>query len=95
MLLVWRQVQHDICGRNQFFIGAHRKPIFSRILPGLAFLLDRLCTQCVGHIQATVTQVQTLIQALRDEGVNQETLEGIVYRNAQEALGAAMDAAQG
>ena len=64
MLLVWCQVQNQVCGGDQFFVGTHGKAVFSRVLPGLALLGNGFRAQGVGNVQAAVAQVQTLVKAL-------------------------------
>ena len=64
MLLVWCQVQHDVSGREQLFVGAYGEAVFGGVLPRLALLGDGSVAQRVGHIEAAVAQVQTLIQTL-------------------------------
>src|SRR5690606_4254495 len=64
VLLVRSQVQNQISARNQFFVGANGEAVVSSVFPGLAFFSNRFLTQGVADVQAAVTHVQTLVQAL-------------------------------
>ena len=64
VLLVRSQVQHQIGGRDQLFIGADHEAVVGGLLPGGALLGDGGLAQGVGDVQPGVAHVQTLVQAL-------------------------------
>ena len=64
VLFVWRQVNHQVCLGDQFFVGTNFKTIFGRFAPGRTLLSNRFFTQGVGDIQTGVTHVQALVQTL-------------------------------
>ena len=64
MLLVWRQVNHQVSLRDQLFVGTHFEAVFGRFTPGSTLLSNGFFTQCVGDIQTGVTHVQALVQTL-------------------------------
>ena len=65
VLFVRRQVNHQVGLRDQLFIGTDFEAVFGRFTPGSALLGNRFFTQRIGDIQAGITHVQTLVQALR------------------------------
>ena len=64
VLLIRRQVNHQIRLRDQLFVSADFKTVFGRFTPGSAFLSDRLFTQGIRDVQTRITHVQTLVQTL-------------------------------
>ena len=64
VLLVWCQVTNQISCWDQFFVSADNETVFGSVFPGLTLLGDGCFTQSVGNVQARVTHVQTLVQAL-------------------------------
>ena len=64
VLLVRRQVNHQIRLRDQFFVSTHFKTVFGRFTPGCALFGNRFFTQSVGNIQTRITHVQALVQTL-------------------------------
>ena len=64
MLLVRRQVNHQIRLRDQLFVGTHFEAVFGRFAPGGTLLGNRFFAQGVGDIQTGVTHVQALVQTL-------------------------------
>ena len=64
VLLVWRQVNHQIRLRDQFFVSANFEAVFGRFTPGCALLGNRFFTQSVGDIETRITHVQALVQTL-------------------------------
>ena len=64
VLLVRRQVNHQIRLWDQFFVSTHFKTIFGRFTPGRALLGNRFFTQSVGDIETRITHVQALVQTL-------------------------------
>ena len=64
VLLVRRQVNHQIRLRDQLFVGAHFEAVFGRFTPGSTLFGNRFFTQGVGDIQPGVTHVQALVQTL-------------------------------
>ena len=74
VLLVRSQVQHQIGGRDQLFIGADRKAVVGGFLPGGTLLGDGGLAQGVGDIQPGVAHVQALVQALGTTAHNHHLL---------------------
>ena len=64
VLLVRCQVEYQVGLRDQFLVGAHGETVLSGVLPGLALLGNGAVAQGVGYIQATVAQVEALVEAL-------------------------------
>ena len=64
VLLVWRQVNHQIRLRDQFFVSANFEAVFGCFTPGCALLGNRFFTQSVGDIETRITHVQALVQTL-------------------------------
>ena len=64
MLLVGCQVQYHIGVGHHFFIGAHLKARFGGLDPGRPLFFDGFLAQGVGDIQAAVSEVEPLIEAL-------------------------------
>ena len=64
VLLVWRQIQYEVSCRDQFFVSTNCETILGGILPGVPFLIDSRLPERIGHIKATISKVQTLVQPL-------------------------------
>ena len=64
VLLVRRQVNHQVSLRDQLFVGTHFEAVFGRFTPRCALLGDRFFTQRIGDIETGVAHVQALVQTL-------------------------------
>ncbi len=64
VLLVRRQVHDHVGLGDQFLVGTDGKAVFGGVFPGLALFLNGFGAQGVGHIQARITQTQSLVQPL-------------------------------
>mmetsp|Transcript_19762 Transcript_19762/g.59135 ORF Transcript_19762/g.59135 Transcript_19762/m.59135 type:complete len:484 (+) Transcript_19762:258-1709(+) len=64
VLLVRRQVQHQICVRDELLISPDRKAIGCGVNEAGALAVDGLLPQRVTHVAARISHVQPLVQAL-------------------------------
>ncbi|MNU96885.1 hypothetical protein D3C71_869380 [compost metagenome] len=64
VLLVRGQVQYQISGRDQIFIGTNHEAVVGGLLPGGALLGDGGLAQGIGDVQPGVAHVQALVQTL-------------------------------
>jgi len=64
VLLVGGEVEHDVCGGQQFFIGADGEAVLRRVLPRLTLLCDGRFAERVGNVKAAVAKVQALVEPL-------------------------------
>ena len=65
VLLVRSQVQDHVCLRNKVFVGTNREAIFRCTQVRWTLFGDGRLAERVGYIQATVAEVQALVETLR------------------------------
>ena len=72
VLFIRGEVHHDVSGRKHFLVGANGETIFGSVEVGLALFLNRSGAEGVRYIEAGVTHVETLIEALGATAYNHD-----------------------
>ena len=92
VLLVGREVEDHVGGRDELLVRAHLEAVGRRVDVRRALRVDRLLPQRVANVAAGVTHVEALVEALRAAADDDDLLAGN-RGNAVGELAAAHEAA--